>query len=274
MEAVGKPERQACGLSRGSQSVVTPPLGSAFARSRRRRRTLAAAVITALASGVLGCGGSSGAQHGSGAKPVVQVGSRLTLTKAEVAKWTESQAILTYAPNPVHAVPAGVVPDPPKYELCTRYLAAHPTLSESPPNPTPAALRQSCAKKYEAARNQALETLITTAWTEAEAGKFGIHPKLSEAHEIMVSRYKPASVLRRFLRFTKLTEAQEEYLIRRTMLGNALLAHFEVAAGKNSSAVLRTEVRTQRAMAAEWKPQTICQPGYVMSLCSEYRGPG
>jgi hypothetical protein len=209
-----------------------------------------------------GCGGA-------GSPVVVRIGQR-SITRASLDRWTAIEAAVTYEAYPRRAIPKGIIPDPPSYENCIAYSKKHASLPvASAMQSTPVELGRQCQEKHHVLQNQILEILITSYWLTSEAASIGVSVSYAEAKRVLDEKFVTQAALHRFLTLTGEREADEEFLLKRTMLANKLLAALEKPAGSRSG---RTQAVAAfyTALTKKWTARTDCRPGYVVVQCRQH----
>jgi phosphatidylethanolamine-binding protein (PEBP) family uncharacterized protein len=122
--------------------------------------------------------------------------------------------------------------------------------------------------------HQALGFLITSEWVLGEAR--GRHIALSEAEvkrrftQLVHQSFPKAGSMHKYLEKSGETEADLLARIKVELLASHIAAN--VTAGKSSSQ--RSELLSgfERNFQTHWKALTICNPGYVMEDCKQYKG--
>lgn len=225
--------------------------GDARGSSHRLGALLA---LLALACQLMSCGAAA-------SQVVVRVGDT-TITKAELERWTAIEGAVVYNPNPTRPVPQGAVPDPPSYARCIHYLRTTATESAGQ-------LKRSCEQQHLVLQNQVLEILITTKWLTTEASARGVDVSQAEAHKVLGAKFRTQSALRRFLTFTGEREADETFLLKRTMLADRMTASFS-AHGVSPAQAQAAQAAFFQRLVQKWTALTSCEPGYVISQCRQH----
>lgn len=122
--------------------------------------------------------------------------------------------------------------------------------------------------------HQALGFLITSEWVLGEAT--ARHIAVTEAEvkrrftQLVHQSFPKAGSLQKYLAKSGETEADLLARIKVELLASHIAAH--VTAGKSASQ--RTALLTgfERNFQTHWKALTICNPGYVMEDCKQYKG--
>lgn len=237
-----------------------------------------ATCVAAVALG--GCGGGgNGVPEGA----AVIVGGR-TISEATVEHWTPIEAVLAYEVFPKKPVPEGLIPDPPKYTRCMRFLreadekhfgsrAAPPAPVPKTPVPSTPALKKECSERYEGVRRHIIDFLITYQWLELEAKKEGWHITNADAEASVQrhikSQFENAAAFQRYVRYTGLTMQDELLRFKNNLLSQALLEHQVEVKGRAPS----QNHAALEAFVKRWIARTHCRDGYVVPNCSEYKGP-
>jgi len=209
--------------------------------------------------GVAACG------SGSGSPIVVRMGPR-TITKAALDRWTAIEAVVTYEAYPRGPVPKGIIPDPPNYTNCVAYLQGIAPRSSLMPN---AQLKQRCQAERSVLQNQMLEILITSYWLKSEAASKGLNVSYAEAKRVLNEKFGTKAARDRFLALTGEREADEEFLLKRTMLANKLLAVVEGSANSPSDR-RQAAARFYSELTKRWARRTDCRVGYVVAQCRQH----
>ncbi|HEU0250919.1 MAG TPA: hypothetical protein VFR48_09365 [Solirubrobacteraceae bacterium] len=122
--------------------------------------------------------------------------------------------------------------------------------------------------------HQALGFLITSEWVLGEAS--GRHIVLSEAEvkrrftQLVHQSFPKAGSMRKYLEKSGETEADLLARIKVELLASHIAAH--VTAGKSASQRSALLSGFERNFQTHWKALTICNPGYVMEDCKQYKG--
>jgi Raf kinase inhibitor-like YbhB/YbcL family protein len=122
--------------------------------------------------------------------------------------------------------------------------------------------------------HQALGFLITSEWVLGEAR--GRHIDLSEAEvkrrftQLVHQSFPRAGSLQKYLAKSGETEADLLARIKVELLASHIAAH--VTAGKSASQRSALLTGFERNFQTHWKALTICNPGYVMEDCKQYKG--
>jgi len=222
-----------------------------------------------LAAGLAGCGSSSTSET------IAQVGD-YKISRAALEHWTPIEAILAYNGNPTSPVPKGVIPDPPKYKACIKWLrSTMPRPHGKEVGPSNTQLERECASKFLELRNHMLEILITYDWLQEEAT--ARHIKISDAevsHELaqFVHREYPSqAAFHAFLGFTGLSLADERQRIKRNMLASRLLEYARSHAGPAQIEKGEAFADFVHEFEKRWRARTSCHAGYVISSCAPHK---
>lgn len=122
--------------------------------------------------------------------------------------------------------------------------------------------------------HQALGFLITSQWVLGEAA--ARHLSVSEAEvrqrfaQLVHQSFPKAGSLQKYLAKSGENEADLLARIKVELLASHIAAH--VTEGKASSQRSALLAGFERNFQAHWKRLTVCQPGYVMEDCREYKG--
>jgi hypothetical protein len=208
-----------------------------------------------------GCGGAS-------SPVVVKIGDERSITKAALDHWTVIEALVTYELPLRKRAPKGAVPDPPSYTNCIAYLRKLDA-GRLAGVPSAAQLKSECRRQRITLRNQMLEILITSDWLTQEAASKGVKVSDAEVKRALHKKLTTAA-LQKYLTFGGLSEAEEVFLLKRTMLGNTLR---EAVERPEHSRAQRQQafIAFYQGLQRKWTAQTTCRPGYVVSQCREYR---
>jgi hypothetical protein len=226
-----------------------------------------AVVIVAVAS-ASGCGGASG--------DVVAEVNGVAITKPTLDHWLHILAVRSYQLHPVSPVPAGVVPDPPRYSNCIAYLktlgtakrAALPYLNVQKP------LRTRCKEQYEQLRAQALRGLITADWLIGEGKARGLVASESAIRNfyemIRTSEYVTGAAFAKSL--ANAGETNSDLLFRAKV--KVFSAQIEKQYAINGHAATDNPAlgRFLIGFPAKWAAKTSCRSGYVVPNCKQYKG--
>jgi hypothetical protein len=219
---------------------------------------------------VAGC--TAGCAEATSSPVVVKIDGGRSITKAALDRWTTIEAIIVHEPNPRQRAPKGVIPDPPSYASCVAYLRkSAPKPVAGARAPSTSQLVSECHKQHTALQGQILEILITSDWLTKEGARLGVKVSYAEAKHVLDAKFtKPA--LRKFLMLTGEREADEEFLLKRTMLSNKLLTALEKP---NLPGAQRQQAVTAfyQGVTSRWTARTDCRRGYVVPECRQYQAP-
>ncbi len=122
--------------------------------------------------------------------------------------------------------------------------------------------------------HQALGFLITSDWVLAEAAARRIAVSEAEVKQRLAQigrqSFPKAGSLQKFLAKSGETEADLLARVKVELLESRIAA--KVTAGKSAAQRKTILANFQQAFQRHWKSYTICQAGYVMEDCVEYRG--
>jgi phosphatidylethanolamine-binding protein (PEBP) family uncharacterized protein len=122
--------------------------------------------------------------------------------------------------------------------------------------------------------HQALGFLITSEWVLGEAT--ARHIEVTEAEvkkrftQLVHQSFPRAGSLQKYLAKSGETEADLLARIKVELLASHIAAH--VTAGKSASQRSALLTGFERNFQTHWKALTICNPGYVMEDCKQYKG--
>lgn len=239
----------ACANSARSAKTATP------ARTARPTKT-ATPAKTERPTKTAGHPSTAQPDTGAWGDVVVRVG-RHSITKAMLAHWTAVEAVLAYTYKPKKPVPRGVVPDPPGYANCIAYLAK---VEPGGASAGAAALKTQCEQERERVQDHILEILITDDWMHEEAIVRGVRVTRGEVDRVVSGEFASRANFHRFLRLTGEREADERFIVESELLVSRL-------------AVGKPEGSLAGEVIARWTPRTSCRPGYVISVCRQYKRP-
>lgn len=211
--------------------------------------------LVVVACQLASCGGT--------ASPVVVRVANSTITQTALERWTAIEAAVVYNPNPTRPVPRGAIPDPPGFTGCISYLRS--TGAKAPSDE----LKRMCENEYTVLQHQILEILITTRWLTTEAAARGIRVSDAEARRVVHEKFKTKAALQRFLTLTGEREADEVFLLKRTMLANRMSASF-ARPGAPPAQTQAAQAAFFMQLVKRWTALTSCSPGYVISQCRQY----
>jgi hypothetical protein len=269
---------------------MEPLHGVLLLRSHARQKSVICVYIVNRCISVLGtivlavvglaaCGG------GGSNEIVAQVAGVGSISKASLEHWMPVEAVVLYQERPTGPVPKGVIPDPPNYTACIAYLKSNPQkLVESGLKPTTVQLKSKCRQKYEELKELTLNTLIGWYWTIGTGMALGMKASDAEVRqrlEEVNKRYYPKKA--EFTNYLTLTrQTVSDMLLRsRVQLFEVKIAQKVEAIEKLLPKTLTAQQRLNALAKAtgnlpsqkRWAARTSCRKGYVVSACSEYRGP-
>jgi foldase protein PrsA len=216
----------------------------------------------------VGCGSS-------GSEPaVVATVAGTPISNATFEHWMTLTAVTSYSANPTRPVPDGIFPRPPKFLTCMSYLRSMAALSAMPT--TPKLLRE-CRLRYERLKTEVLGFLIGATSLFKEAERLGVEPSAtevaSEFSRFKAERFPNPGQFRRYLRFARARPSDEIFRMRVDLTTNRLREKVVRPAHGDPQREQALFDSFSRSFAARWKARTICQAGYVVSNCRQYRGP-
>jgi hypothetical protein len=238
----------------------------------RPKSTLRALILLVALSITLvdGCGGG-----GSDAEVVAKVAGVTTITKGQLLHWLTILAISQYQLNPSAPVPKGAISESPDYPACARFLAEVQQSGETQKrHQTKAQVVADCKQKYQVLKEITLRSLLFWNWLLDEGAALGIRPSEAEVRQ----------QVKRTLRILAHGRSPEQTLA--DILFRAKVEAVELKLYEGREAAIRRLPKTltgkQREKAAigivehwfserQWTSRTTCEPGYVMSSCSEYK---
>jgi hypothetical protein len=258
--------------STSERNRLAPLRDRAGAKCRPRplqARTLAAlAALTAavlLTTTMSACGSSSD-------EAVVQVAGATPITKGLIAHWIPIEAVLSYDVTPVNPVPAGAIPDPPKYTKCMAFLKAHQTPAEAAEGkPTPPRLKANCAREEQNLKGKVLRYMIAYRWEKGELARRGLSLSSSELNKAIrffeTYDFTPKE-FRAYLIHSKETREDLRIITEINAMGTKL----------QEKALLKKGFSPERQrheiadMVRRWAAKTSCKAGYVVAGCKQYHG--
>jgi foldase protein PrsA len=241
---------------------------------RGAARIVGCAVLVGAALGAASLGGCG---KSSSDRVVVEVGSSAQITASMVSHWLPIVAIRDYDLSPQGAVPAWVIPDPPRFTTCIGHLesAATDPAKPQPPVTRDALLRQ-CRSRNQALRQQTLAFLITGEALIADAKTRGLASTDREARQrlarVNATEFPSRTALQKYLKATGETEADQLLRARIKLASTKIEAQLEDAKGQSTQQRNRALLLFTEGFAKKWAAKTTCQPGYVIPNCREYKG--
>jgi hypothetical protein len=237
--------------------------------SRLRRRATRVGSGCALLFAVLGlaaCGHSASRNNAQTA--AIRVGTD-TFSKPEVAHWTQVEAVISREVIPRGPVPAGVVPDPPKFTACIALLRSEQE-KEGRPDTSSAQLRAACASHERSLKQHTLDILTTVLWLKHEAKKQGIDITSAEREKFLAKviqeKFHGQLGFKHYVEWTHESRSDELMILEANMITTQLVAKI----GKRYGAIVSRAFFDQ--FSRRWARQTTCAHGYIVSNCREYRG--
>jgi hypothetical protein len=171
-----------------------------------------------------------------------------------------------------HTIPAGLVSDPADYGKCVAGIQAAIPASVTP-RPAAALLLSKCRELNQKLRLEAAELVIHAHWLEQLLAEEGITASDQEARQ-RLARLAPEEVpnpknavaeFASYLTRRRRSMPDEIQLLKANILGQKTIARLK-AGGKPS-----VEKLLEREQA--WTSKTICQPGYIVQYCKQYKTP-
>jgi hypothetical protein len=235
-------------------------------------------VLTCALAGIMmsGCGGTKGdsqvgeglGSHVSPGEVVATVGHS-SVTESMLDHWLVVEAAAQYESVPKGPLPAGVIPDPPKFRACIAYLRHAARREGSSKTHTNVELTAECETDYHRLRARTLEMLIAFRWVEAEAAHVGVSITnatiIVEAKRLRRELFRSASEYEVYLRRTGQTLADQYQRLRVDLLSTGLQKRFL----SEGTAVL---ARYFHEFPRKWAAQTSCRSTDVNPSCKEYKG--
>jgi hypothetical protein len=220
-------------------------------------------VIAAVASG---CGGSGDA--------VARVG-HIAITKATLGHWMYVALGEDFLALSGRAAPAALLAPPPRSAACVAYLQRiAPKRSAGQGTVTAVQLASRCRQLYLAIREQALRSLIYSAWDAGQAAEQHVSVSEAEVRSALArSRAEQDSArtsLAEYLDERHLSLSDAMTLARDDLLQRKVQAKLQrYVAGELSGVEL---AKLLQVYEAEWTEKTDCRPGYVIYRCAQYKG--
>lgn len=234
---------------------------------RARNLSAIAAVTVVAAAGAAGCGTSA---------DVVAEVNGAAITKPVLDHWLHILAVRSYQLHPLTPVPAGIVPDPPRYSSCIAYLKTLGTAKRSalPYLNVEKPLRTRCKEQYEQLRAQALRSLITADWLIGEGKARGFVASESAIRKFYEMSWKNGYASRaEFLKsLANAGETISDQLFRAKV--KVFSAQIEKQYAVNGVAATNNPAlgRFLIGFPTKWTAKTSCRKGYVVPNCKQYKG--
>ena len=230
------------------------------------RNVVAVISASCIGVGITSCG------SGAPVSTIVRVGDH-TITSATLDHWARIEAVLAYDSQPTRAIPAGLVPDPPAYTACSKYLR---NVEPAARTASAAAVRRECKARHRHIREHVLNILISFAWMLEEGERWHITASHKDAmgqlRAIIHADFNNSTAeFNTYLKNTGLTLSEELLRIRVNIISARLLQKLisvKKAAGEGLMAVYRYLSEIPR----RWTAKTHCDAGYVIPECKEYKG--
>jgi hypothetical protein len=192
------------------------------------------------------------------------------ISKPMLSHWMSATVAADYRNDLGAAAPEGLVSDPANYPRC---IAATAKLAGGRrPARSPAVL---CRELYRAVKEQAMSFLLDASWHIQDARE---HHETVSTTEILrrLARLKENEMPKpgqfdRYLAEVGRTKADELYLLKRNILIERQLMRLQRQASHLAGGEAARE-KVLEEWLARWTSKTICQPGYVVPQCSEYKG--
>ena len=243
-------------------------------------------LVGLLLAGLTGCG-SAGSNSREVVARVAGVGS---IDKGMLAHWMGVEAAVIHEELPTKPAPKGVLPDPPGFADCVRFLESYAPTSaglsgaDHTVKLTAGELKRQCEHEYQELKQITLNTLITWYWTIGVGLSLGIRFSDAEVRERLATVNKrlfpKPQDFSNYLKWTGQTIGDmllrsKVQLYEVKMIAAATKAHQQLT--KTSSAQQRqailAAITESISPAQHWVPKTSCAPGYIASACKEYHGP-
>jgi hypothetical protein len=193
----------------------------------------------------------------------------LTVTKAVVSSaMVTAAAKAYYGASGLNPPQAGLVADPPNYELCTRRLsdlyAHNPRHKKGISNAT---LAKSCRELYEAARRAGMTSVVQAQWLitlDRELGIVATDSEVRRLHRrISTEEYPSPEALKEFLAPRGMTLSELLFEDRMDILAKKTVAMIE----RGGPAAYRRVIEAGQRSSL----RITCSPGYVVEHCREYK---
>lgn len=224
-------------------------------------------MVCVIATVASGCGGSG--------DTVARVG-HIAITKATLGHWMYVALGEDFLALSGRAAPAALLAPPPGSAACVAYLQRiAPKPSAGQGTVTAAQLASRCRQLYLAIREQALRSLIYSAWDEGQAAEQHVSASDAEVRSALArSRAEQDSAptsLAGYLDERHLSLSDAMTLARDELLQRRVQAKLERHAIGTLSRVELAKLL--RVYEEEWTEKTDCSPGYVIYRCAQYKGP-
>jgi foldase protein PrsA len=236
------------------------------------RYALMFAFTVAAGVGLAACGG------GLSGDAVAQVGAD-SISKATLEHWTSVEFVTDRESNAQQPVPAGVVPDPPRYTACIAHLRpSAQAATKSQPQSSTARLRRECERSYQTVQQHVLNVLIVFDWQIEEAAHQ--HLKLTDAEvkqqykRFIHERFPNQGELQRYLTNTGESLSDELLRMKIDLIGTKLTDKaLAKLGGINTPQQQQAFASSTTEYIKRWVAKTTCRPGYIVSNCKQYKGP-
>jgi len=256
-------------------SMPDSQLPMRMSRRRWRRLTWYLVALTTVASALalaMGCGGksaSSSSPSGAGGDVAMRVGAH-TVAVSTVNHWVQVEGVISRVVYPRNPVPAGFVPDPPRFRACASYVQRFEPGTRGAGASMPE-LKRECRQRYERLRKHVLEILATYQWLIEEGSKLGLVPSeaelKAELHVVQRQVFHGRAAFRRYLKYSGQTLRDELSVLRADMISTRLQQAILTKYGRAGAA------KFFKNFPARWAAKTSCGRAYVTPDCREYRGP-
>jgi hypothetical protein len=253
-----------------------PDIQSPMRMSRRWRHRLSSYVValTTIASALtlaIGCGGKSATNTPSSARSevAIRVGAR-TVAVSTVNHWVQVEGVISRVVYPRNPIPAGFVPDPPRFQACASYVQRYEPDTRGVAASIPE-LKRECRQRYERLRTHVLEILATYQWLIGEGTRLGLVPSeaelKAELHLVQRQVFHDRAAFRRYLKYSGQSLRDELSVLRADMISTRLQRAILTKYGRAGAA------KFFKRFPARWAAKTSCGRAYVTPDCREYRGP-
>jgi hypothetical protein len=242
------------------------------------RRPAALLLVISVAIICDGCGGNSAKPEmkASDGGPVIAYVAGTPIRDGTLRHWTEVEAVLIYEVFPKQPVPLGVVPDPPRFTRCVSYLEDVAERASTGAHNTPQQFKAACEARYSYLQRHILQILITYRWLEREAATRHLtltSAELTTAFNAFVRKtFKGRQQFTDFLRYTKLTEAEERLRVEANQLVERLQHLVEKLAHGNRESKELAFGSYLKSMARRWAAKTSCAKPFLIADCRNFGG--
>jgi hypothetical protein len=229
-------------------------------------------ILTVIAMGfacslsIASCGGDS-----PGGDIVAQVGNT-SISRATLSEWMQAVLGGDYYEHLNTPAPAGLVSDPPHYAKCVTAAEQIVPRSSGGQLATPKSqIAAKCHQLYRALKEQALELLISIDSRIEEGRERGVPATNADVRRLFArvraQQFPKQSEYVAYLEQRHWTPSVEIMQLKRNIVTSKIEEKFQARGEGWQDAFAHYLAGSVK----KWTAKTSCQPGYVISVCKEYK---